>query len=76
MYTYVVATYILDYVEVHKHTIRGDTKDCQFELQIKKEKKKKMRKEDSLNIEEREREKEIYTEIQKYIYNRREKRRI
>lgn len=35
-----------------------------------------MRKEDSLNIEEREREKEIYTEIQKYIYNRREKRRI
>lgn len=35
-----------------------------------------MRKEDSLNIEERERDKEIYTEIQKYIYNRREKRRI
>lgn len=25
---------------------------------------------------ERERDKEIYTEIQKYIYNRREKRRI
>lgn len=67
MYTYVVATYILDYVEVHKHTIRGDTKDCQFELQIKKEKKKKMRKEDSLNIEERERERNIHRDTKIYI---------